>query len=726
MAFPGSSIVPKKLVESGHDLNAQPIGSGPFKFVSYQPRSAIKFERNPNYYEEGKPYFDAMEYRIISDITALTNAVMSGVNFSNEIPPKDWATVQSNPDLVGKTIEGSRYYWLLPNNTKPPLDNPKVRQAVAHAIDRQALVTGAFFGRATPILGGVIPQWNWGYADLGYSLPAAIPPRPSSSWPRPAIPTVRDLDDHRLVVPGDGRHGADHSGQPPGGRDQEHDRHHGDSRYWDEVWSTSNFDITTMYWLSPLADPDDFVTNNYKCGMAINVQKSCSKAMDDILERAKAAPTQDESCIARCRSSRSRDGHRAAGQRLDPDRAQESAELPADADRLPQDVEGRLVRIAADFRRRVGQNAGWRNRFALVLRLIAFRLLAFVPTLIAASLVLFIAINVVPGSAAKAALGIDATPQAIARFEHQHGLDRPLHVQYLAWLGGVLRGDFGNSFQNHVPVGPELLAPARDPRARRAGVPDRQSDRRAARRARCLLPSAQGRCLDHLPGDRDGRDPQLAGHLILLFALTLRWLPAGGYVPFIDDPLRNLEMMVMPALSLGIVSSALLLRIMRASVLEVLSSDYIRTARAKGATQSAVIWRHAMRNALIPFLTVGAVEFGFLFGGVVIIEDMFLLPASARWCWSGSSIATIRCCSPRAGHHRGRPDRQHGGRPDRLDPRSAPGPCEIGPMSRAPRWSARRAQHRWRRHGLLIGGFLVSCVLIAALFADWISPYFAL
>ena len=79
-------------------------------------------------------------------------------------------------------------------------------------------------------------------------------------------------------------------------------------RYWDEVWSTSNFDITTMYWLSPLADPDDFVTNNYKCGMAINVQKSCSKAMDDILERAKAAPTQEErkELIARCRSSRSR------------------------------------------------------------------------------------------------------------------------------------------------------------------------------------------------------------------------------------------------------------------------------------------------------------------------------------------------------------------------------------------------------------------------------------
>jgi peptide/nickel transport system permease protein len=264
-----------------------------------------------------------------------------------------------------------------------------------------------------------------------------------------------------------------------------------------------------------------------------------------------------------------------------------------------------------------------------VLRLIVFRLLAFVPTLIAASLVLFIAINVVPGSAAKAALGIDATPQAIARFEHQHGLDRPLHLQYLAWLGGVLRGDFGNSFQNHVPVGPELLArlPVTLELAALAflianliAVPFGALAAYFHQRTADVSITFMATVMGAIPNF------WLATLLILLFALTLRWLPAGGYVPFFDDPLRNLEMMVMPALSLGIVSSALLLRIMRASVLEVLSSDYIRTARAKGASQSAVIWRHAMRNALIPFLTVGAVEFGFLFGGVVIIEDMFLLP----------------------------------------------------------------------------------------------------
>ena len=296
MAFPGSSIVPKKAVEAGHDLNAHPIGSGPFAFVSYQPRTAIKFERNDDYYEEGKPYFDAMEYRIISDITALTNAVMSGVvNFSNEIPPKDWSTIQSNPDLVGRTIEGSRYYWLLPNNETKPLDDPKARQAVAHAIDRQAIVNGAFFGQATPILGGVIPAWNWGYADLDYFAPTGDPDKAKALLAEAGYPdgfdtsmTIASSFPAMMAMAPIIQANLQAAGINAEIKTMEI------PRYWDEIWSTSNFDITTMYWLSPLADPDDFVTNNYKCGMAINVQKSCSEAMDAALEAAKAAPTQEE------------------------------------------------------------------------------------------------------------------------------------------------------------------------------------------------------------------------------------------------------------------------------------------------------------------------------------------------------------------------------------------------------------------------------------------------
>lgn len=264
-----------------------------------------------------------------------------------------------------------------------------------------------------------------------------------------------------------------------------------------------------------------------------------------------------------------------------------------------------------------------------MLRLIAFRLAAFVPTMLAVSIVLFIAINVIPGSAARAALGIDATAQAIARFEAEQGLNRPLHVQYLDWLGKAVQGDFGTSFQNHVAVGPELLS--RLPVTLELAI-------LAFVLANLIAVPLGAVAASHHQGKTDtvitflatvmGAVPNfwLATLLILVFSLTFRLLPAGGYVSFTEDPLRNLSFMVMPVLSLSLGSAALLLRIMRLQMIDVLSSPYIRTAVAKGAPQAVVVRRHALLNALTPYITVSAVEFGFLFGSVVIIENVFLLP----------------------------------------------------------------------------------------------------
>jgi peptide/nickel transport system permease protein len=262
-------------------------------------------------------------------------------------------------------------------------------------------------------------------------------------------------------------------------------------------------------------------------------------------------------------------------------------------------------------------------------RLVLTRLGAFVLTLFAASVVLFLAINVIPGSAAQSALGIDATPQAVARFEATRGLDRPLVVQYFDWLGKTLQGDFGTSFQSAVPVGPELLArlPVTLELAFLAflvanliafplGTIAAVRHRRGADRVFSTLASFLGAMPNFW----------LATLLVMVFSIWLRWLPPGGFVPFTEDPLQNLKLMILPALSLGLVSSALLLRIMRASMLEVLSRDYIRTAKAKGASEALTIQRHSLRNAAIPYVNVAAVELGFLFGSVVVIEDIFQLP----------------------------------------------------------------------------------------------------
>ncbi|WP_119271348.1 ABC transporter permease [Taklimakanibacter deserti] len=261
--------------------------------------------------------------------------------------------------------------------------------------------------------------------------------------------------------------------------------------------------------------------------------------------------------------------------------------------------------------------------------LILSRLLAFALTLLVASSILFVAINVVPGSAARSALGIDATPQALARFEALHGLDRPLVVQYADWLGRTFTGDFGKSFQNGVDVGPELLR--RIPVTLELAI------------LAFLIANVIAIPLGAFAAMRHQRIPDkgisfiatllgampnfwLATLLVMVLTLRFRLLPPGGYTPFFDNPILNLKQMIMPALSLGIVSSALLIRIMRTAMIEVLSSDYIRTARAKGAQERVVMLRHAVRNALTPYVNVAAVEFGFLFGSVVIIEDIFLLP----------------------------------------------------------------------------------------------------
>jgi peptide/nickel transport system permease protein len=250
-------------------------------------------------------------------------------------------------------------------------------------------------------------------------------------------------------------------------------------------------------------------------------------------------------------------------------------------------------------------------------------------TLVAASFIIFMAIRLIPGDPALMYAGNDATPETLAAIRERFGLNEPIWTQYLIWAGNALRGDFGTSYVARVPVinliglriMPTLLLLV----------------------GSVLVMSIVGFAIGAWAAVTRNRtlDAVLTGFAsllsgapvfwigllaILLFAIYLRWLPVGGYVnPFID-PIGGLKSMLMPCVVLGIAMAGSQARFIRTAFKEVLSSDYIRLAEAKGASRARVVWRHATRNAMVPIVTIYGLAIANLLGGAVVIETVFTWP----------------------------------------------------------------------------------------------------
>ncbi len=261
------------------------------------------------------------------------------------------------------------------------------------------------------------------------------------------------------------------------------------------------------------------------------------------------------------------------------------------------------------------------------------RLPSFLLTLLLISVVTFVVVQVAPGDPAQLILGTEAPPEALADLRAQLGLDSPLPLQYLSWLSGVLRGDLGVSLRHGRPV-TELIA-ERLPVTLSLAILSLALAVLLAVPLGVLAAVRQHSALDYgvlvfaqaglaLPSFWIGI------LLILFFALSLRWLPSGGYVPWAENPLDTLRSLAMPVLALGLPVAGVLARLVRASMLEELSRDHIRTARAKGLSEQQVIVRHVLRNALIPTVTLLGLQLGFLLGGSIVIEQVFALPGLGR------------------------------------------------------------------------------------------------
>jgi len=261
------------------------------------------------------------------------------------------------------------------------------------------------------------------------------------------------------------------------------------------------------------------------------------------------------------------------------------------------------------------------------------RLLQMIPVLILVSIVIFAIIHLIPGNPAEIMAGPNATDEQLAALKQQYGLDQALWVQYFLWLKHVLSGDLGVSFINGYPVGKLILQ----------RIPATIELALAAAIIGLVISFPLGILSSLKPGSwldlfttlfsaLSFAVPSfwLAILLILLFSLHFRWLPPSGRPPFSQEPVAHLKSLLMPAMTLGIAMAAKLTRYLRSAMLDVLNADYVRTAHAKGLSRFDVVMRHAIRNALIPVVTVFGLQVGDLLSGAIIVESIFAWPGVGR------------------------------------------------------------------------------------------------
>jgi len=261
------------------------------------------------------------------------------------------------------------------------------------------------------------------------------------------------------------------------------------------------------------------------------------------------------------------------------------------------------------------------------------RLAQIVPTLFFVSILIFGLQQLLPGDPAMILAGEERDPTVIAHLHEKLHLDEPLPVRYLYWVGGVLRGDLGESVRIQKPVR-ELVAEKLPVTIELAALAMLIALAIGVS-AGIVSAVAKGTVWDYAANvfalwGLSTPNFWLGIMLILLFSVTLGWLPASGYVSPFEDLKANLAAMIMPAFVLGNAIAAVLMRHTRSAMLQVLSTDYVRTARAKGLDERVVILKHALRNALTPVITLGALEFGTLLSGAVLTEQVFTIPGFGK------------------------------------------------------------------------------------------------
>jgi peptide/nickel transport system substrate-binding protein len=631
-------IVPRHAAAT---LATAPLGTGPFRFADWRRGSEITLTRNPAYW--GKP---ARLARFIADPSAAYAAVKAGdIDLFPDYPaPETFGQLRSDPRLkltVGPT-EGE--VILSMNERQGPLANLGVRRAIAHALDRRAIIDGAMFGYGVPI-GSHFPPQSPDYIDLtgrypydveagrhllaeagyadGFTLRLKLPPQSYARRTGEVIAAQLAKLKIKVVI---------QNLEWPG--------------WLDEVFARHDYDLTIVNHAEPF-DYDIYGRSDYYFGY----NSPAYRALLAKLQTASDPATRHGLLvdIQRKLADDAVNGFLFQFPRL----GVQDARLQDVWINTPNQA---IDFAAVNFGGAAGSDdasasegatsGGWSVPILLVLLIgvgaalwrfgapyVASRFGGFAATLLAATVVIFALIQVVPGDPAAYMMGLGATPQAIAALHAELGIAGSVPERYLAWVGGMLHGDFGISYVYRVPVA-GLLADRFALSLPLAGLATALSILigvsagywAALRKGSAVdvIISGLARLGIALPSF------WLAMLLVLLFAVGLGWVEAGGFPGWSAGAGPALKALALPVVALALPQAAILARITRASLLETLDEDYVRTARAKGLSRARAAYRHALPNALGPVLTVLGLQFPFLLAGGAIIENIFFLPGLGR------------------------------------------------------------------------------------------------
>lgn len=632
--------------ESAATNASDPIGTGPFRFSTWRRGDSIRLDRSADYWGPGAN-LDSVVFKFIGDPAAAFASLKAGDidAYPNYPAPENIAEFENDPNFnvvigatAGKVI-------MAINNRRAPFSNQLVRMAVSHAVDRNAIIDGALFGFGQPI-GSHYTRQSRAYVDLtnrypldlerarslladagypdGFDATLRLPPRPYARRAGEVIVSQLSAIGIRLEI---------------------------ENLEWaqwiDQVFSRHEFDLTIIEHIEPM-DIGIYARDEYYFGYADPGFKALFErseietddaAKDELLRQIQTKIADDAVNVFLVQSAQL--GVWKSGL----DGLWANTPIPANIATSARFPGGSLS--PAVQRSGSDSNFSW-LKFAiptvlLVLTIIMVRQMgaayllgrlgSHAGTLLAATVVIFVLIQIVPGDPAAYMMGMNASPESVAALREQMGLDAPALERYITWLGGLVTGQFGTSYTYLVPVG-DLIAERLQVSAPLALMAMILS-LLIALPVGVLAASRRGTFIDTALNAVMQVGVALPNFwigllLILVFSTQLQWFAAGGFVGWDAGFFPALKGLLLPAVALAAPQAAIIARVLRTALLETMNEDYVRTARAKGLSWRQSLWRHALRNSMIPVLTIIGLQLPFLLAGGIIIENVFSLPGIGR------------------------------------------------------------------------------------------------